>query len=83
MNSTEQAHKNLRNVLLRGRILINGLPPTGLELDQLISQEQMLYAKASAFDKAQEVASAKKNEDKIPETPKGGNQKEPDQKKKE
>ncbi len=64
--ATEQAHQNLRNILLNGRILINGLSLTGTELSNIILGEQGLYEKATLLDKAQEQA-AKKN---TPEEPK-------------
>ena len=50
MNSTEQAHQNLRNILLNGRILLNGLALTGLELNGIIAGEQSLYEKAVKLD---------------------------------
>lgn len=53
---TEQAHRDMKNVLLAGRILINGMPLTGNELGILIQEEQMLYQKASQFDAASELA---------------------------
>lgn len=62
---TEAAHKDLRNILLAGRILVNGLPLTGNELGVIIQEEQMLYEKASRLDAAQELA-AKKAESKDP-----------------
>ncbi|KKM04203.1 hypothetical protein LCGC14_1766580 [marine sediment metagenome] len=42
---TEQGHKDLRNVLLNGRVLINGMPLTGNELGVLIQEEQMRVTK--------------------------------------
>ncbi len=61
--ATEQAHQNLRNILLNGRILINGLSLTGTELSNLILGEQGLYEKATLLDKTQEhAATAKKAE---------------------
>lgn len=60
MNPTEQAHQSLRNVLLNGRILINGLPPTAAEIGQIIQGEQMLYEKATQLDKARELAASQK-----------------------
>lgn len=65
MNPTEQAHHNLRNVLLNGRILINGLPPTVNEVGTLIQGLQMLFEKASKLDAAQALV-AKKNTSKEP-----------------
>ena len=49
-NPVEAAHRNLQNVLLNGRILINGLPLTGNELGGIIQGEQMLYGKATQLD---------------------------------
>ena len=60
--TTEQAHQNLRNVLLTGRVMLNGLPLTANELSGLIQGEQMLFEKASQFDKAAALAQAKKAE---------------------
>ncbi len=62
---TEQAHKDLRNILLNGRILVNGLSLTGNELGVIIQGEQMLYQKASQLDAANELV-AKKKEPKVP-----------------
>lgn len=64
-NPTETAHRDLQNVLLNGRILINGLPLTGNELGIIIQGEQMLYGKASKLDATQELA-AKVKEPKVP-----------------
>ena len=60
MNPTEQAHNNLKNILLNGRILINGLPPTANEISGILQGEQMLFEKASRFDKNQEAAKDEK-----------------------
>uniref|UniRef100_A0A6M3L1P7 Uncharacterized protein n=1 Tax=viral metagenome TaxID=1070528 RepID=A0A6M3L1P7_9ZZZZ len=68
MNPTEQAHKSLQQVLLTGRILVNGLPLTANEISGVLQGEQMLYGKAVQFDKSQ-AAEAKKTEKK-PEKPK-------------
>ncbi len=57
---TEQGHKDLRNVLLNGRVLINGMPLTGNELGVLIQEEQMLYQKASQLDAANELVAKQK-----------------------
>lgn len=59
-NPTEAAHRDLQNVLLSGRILINGLPLTGNELGAIIQEEQMLYGKATQLDKAQALAASQK-----------------------
>jgi hypothetical protein len=69
MNPTEQAHQSLRQVLLTGRILVNGMPLTANELSGILQGEQMLYEKASRFDKAQAIAGAKEKE-KAPKEPK-------------
>ena len=61
---TEQAHKDLRNVLLNGRILINGMPLTGNELGVIIQEEQLLYGKATTLDKAEQLAASKETEKK-------------------
>ena len=57
---TEQGHKDLRNVLLNGRVLINGMPLTGNELGVLVQEEQMLYQKASQLDAANELVAKQK-----------------------
>ena len=64
MNPTEQAHQNLRQVLLTGRILVNGTPMTANELSGIIQGEQMLYEKASRFDKEKEKEKAPKEPEK-------------------
>lgn len=61
-NPTEAAHQALRNVLLNGRVLINGLPLTGNELGSIIQGEQILYEKATMLDKANALAASKKAE---------------------
>ena len=66
VNPTEQAHKDLRNILLNGRLLINGMPLTGNELGIVIQGEQMLYEKASQLDAAKELTGQKKVESKNP-----------------
>jgi len=43
MNQTEQAHKSLQQVLLTGRILVNGLPLTANEISGVLRGEQMLF----------------------------------------
>ena len=53
--TTEQAHAQLENILLNGRILINGLPLTANEISSLIMGEKMLFSKASRLDKQAEV----------------------------
>lgn len=64
-NPTEQAHNNLKNLLLNGRILINGLPLTANELSMTLQGEQMLFEKASKLDVEQQGAKA--NPEKMPE----------------
>jgi len=59
MSPTEQAHQNVRNLLLNGRILVNGQPPTATEIGNIIAGEQMLFEKATQLDKSQ---NAKKDE---------------------
>ena len=71
---TEQAHNNLRNVLLNGRILINGLPLTANEVSGIIQGEQMLFEKATKLDTASELVAkqkASKEPNVIPITKKG------------
>lgn len=62
MNPTEIAHKNLRDILLNGRILINGNPLTANELSSVIQGEQTLFEKASKSDTADALAAKKKAE---------------------
>ncbi len=52
LNDTEQAHQNLKSLLLNGRILINGVPLTSNELGAIIQGEQTLYEKATKLDAA-------------------------------
>lgn len=61
-NPTEVAHRDLQNILLNGRILLNGMPLTGNELGVIIQGEQMLYGKATQLDKANALVAAKKAE---------------------
>lgn len=65
-NPTVQAHNDLRNVLLNGRILLNGMPLTGNELGRIVQEEQILFSKASKLDAA-EALSAQKKAEKKPE----------------
>lgn len=66
LSPTEQAHQGLRNVLLNGRILINGLSLTGNELGAVIQGEMMLFEKAMSLDKARALDTSKK---KLPDVP--------------
>ena len=59
-NPTVAAHQDLKNVLLNGRILINGMPLTGNELGTIVRGEQILFEKASQLDKASQFATDKK-----------------------
>ena len=56
VSPTEQAHQDLRNLLLNGRILINGMPLTGNELGMIVQGEQSLFEKASKLDAAEALA---------------------------
>lgn len=62
MTPTQQAHEDLRKILLTGRILINGLPLTGNELGVIIQGEQMLFEKASRLDAAAALTAKQKAE---------------------
>jgi len=53
--TTEQAHKQLENVLLNGRILVNGLPLTANEISSLLMGEKMLFSKATRLDQQTEA----------------------------
>lgn len=64
MNPTEQAHQNLKSLLLNGRILLNGIPLTGNEISGLLQSEQTLYEKATQLDKANQQKAEKKSEKK-------------------
>ena len=59
-NPTDVAHRDLQNVLLNGRILINGLSLTGNELGAIIQGEQLLFHKATQLDKANALDAQKK-----------------------
>ena len=62
-NPTNVAHADLTNILLNGRIIINGLPLTGNELGVIVRGEQMLYEKASQLDASRDAAKAEKPKD--------------------
>ena len=62
---TQKAHQALRNLLLNGRIMLNGIPPTAIEITEIIQGEQMLFEKAAKLDEATALA-AKKIEKKNP-----------------
>ena len=64
MNPTEQAHQNLKNVLLNGRILVSGVPLTANEISGVLQGEQMLYEKATQLDKTSAEKAVKKPEKK-------------------
>lgn len=61
--TTEQVHGNLKNILLNGRILVNGLPLTANEIASIIQGEQMLFEKAMKFDQAVALAAKKQEEE--------------------
>lgn len=56
MNPTEKAHGDLKNILLNGRILLNGMPLTANEISGVLQGEQMLYEKASQFEAGKAAA---------------------------
>ena len=62
MMTTEQAHSNLKNLLLNGRILVNGMPLTVNEVTVILQGEQMIFEKAMNFDKASELAAKREAE---------------------
>lgn len=64
MNPIEQAHQNLKNVLLNGRILVNGVPLTANEISGVLQGEQMLYEKATRYEADKAAA---KNPEKKPD----------------
>ncbi len=68
-NPTDVAHRDLQNVLLNGRILINGMPLTGNELGVIIQGEQLLFGKATQLDKANALVAARKAEKKPEKKP--------------
>lgn len=61
--TTEQVHGNLKNILLNGRILVNGLPLTANEIASVIQGEQMLFEKAMKLDQAVALAAKKQAEE--------------------
>ena len=63
MNPTEQAHTNLRNLLLSGQILLNGFPVAVNVMTAVIQGEQLLFEKATKFDQAELLA----QKNKVPE----------------
>lgn len=65
---TLQAHEDLRKLLFQGRILLNGLPLTGNELNIIIQGEHMLFEKATQLDRA--IAAEKAKAPKAPKHPK-------------
>ena len=65
-NPTDAAHRNLQNILLNGRILINGMPLTANELSGVLQGEQMLFEKAAKFDAASALAEVQKKNPKEP-----------------
>ena len=76
--TTEQAHSNLKNLLLNGRALLNGLPLTANELSALIMGENMLFEKAMQLDKANAIVAKKAvpgNQGKIVKLPTHGPEK--------
>ncbi len=62
-NPTDVAHRDLQNVLLNGRILINGMSLTGNELGAIVRGEQMLFGKATQLDKANALVANQKAEE--------------------
>lgn len=66
VNPTEKAHQEVRNLLLHGRILVNGIPPTAIEITEIIQGEQMLFEKAMKFDQASALAAKKAEKEKKP-----------------
>lgn len=67
--TTEQVHNNLKNLLLNGRIMVNGLPLTANEIVAVIQGEQMLYEKAIQLDKATELVAKQSPPTELPEQP--------------
>ncbi len=61
--TTEQVHNNLKNLLLNGRIIVNGLPLTANEIAVVIQGEQLLFEKAIKFDQAAALAAKKQAEE--------------------
>ena len=66
MNPTEKAHQAVRNLLLNGRILVNGIPPTAIEITEIIQGEQMLFEKAMKLDRASALAAKNAKQDPEP-----------------
>ena len=66
MNPTEKAHQAIRNLLLNDRILVNGIPPTAVEISEIIQGEQMLFEKAMKLDQASALAAKNAKQDPEP-----------------
>ncbi len=60
MDPVQQAHQNLRNLLFNGRILLNGQPPTLVEMDGILRGEQLLFEMASKLQATEKLAAEKK-----------------------
>lgn len=54
MDKIEQAKNNLMKVLIEGRIILNALPLTALELGQLQQSVLLLYDAAKEAEEAKE-----------------------------
>lgn len=60
MDPVQQAHQNLRNLLLNGRILLNGQPPNVVEMDKILRGEQLLFEMASKLQAAEKLVADNK-----------------------
>lgn len=59
LQQIKQAHASLLHVLQQGRILLNGMPLTGVEIGQLVAGANMLYGQAEILEQNKQ---AKKKE---------------------
>ncbi len=73
--TTEQVHNNLKNLLLNGRIMVNGMPLTANEIAAVIQGEQMLFGKAIKFDHAAALVAKNKAEKEAKQEAKQGGKK--------
>ena len=60
MDPVQQANQNLRNVLLKGRILLNGMALTGEEISNLLINVNVLFEGASKLQAAEKLLADKK-----------------------
>ena len=59
LQQIKQAHASLIHVLQQGRILLNGMPLTGVEIGQLVAGANMLYGQAEILEQDKQAAKEK------------------------